>query len=235
MSEETTVSVNFSRPIPLLPQGTARLLPHGVLPVEVTEDRYRQLVSDALDGQGQIGMAVVDGDWPRSDPPDTAPFRPAVCVGQIIDHHRFPDGRYAVAMQGICRAVIKEEIPSEDGRPYRQAMLEPVGLETADEEVLTAVRHQLGDMLSTAPMTDLRDAAAFAHHLRDEQVPTTALLDLLSFVLLTEPGLRYRLLEQADARRRAALVLTELESVRLLLTRAGPQRLAELPKGCCWN
>lgn len=235
MPEETTISVNFSRPIPLLPQSTAKLLPHGVLPLEITDDRHRQLVSDALDGQGQVAMAVFEGNSRSDDAVGDSPIKPAVCVGQIIDHHRFPDGRYAVALQGICRAIIRAEVPPDEERVYRQAMLEPIGLESPDEEALVAVRNQLGDMLSTTPMTDLRDAAAFAHHLRDEQVPTTALLDLLSFVLLTDPALRYRLLEQADARRRAALVVTELESVRVLLARASPQRATETPKGCCWN
>ena len=47
MPEETTVSVNFGRPMPVFPLSSVVLLPHGVLPVNIFEDRYRQMVSDA--------------------------------------------------------------------------------------------------------------------------------------------------------------------------------------------
>src|SRR5580765_1551354 len=114
MSEETTISVNFGKPMPIFPLNSVVLLPHGVLPLHVFEDRYRQMVGDALDGSGQIAMAVFEGaDW-KQEYHCRPPVRPAVCVGQIIQHHKLPDGRYNIALQGICRARILQELPADD-------------------------------------------------------------------------------------------------------------------------
>lgn len=235
MSEETTISVNFSRPMPVLPLSSVVLLPHGVWPVSIVEDRYRQMVSDALDGSGQIAMAVFDGAGWQTDYEGRPPIRSAVCIGQIVQHHKFADGKYAIALQGICRASITHELPASDSPPYRQAMLEPVGLPTVDEEVLRPFRDQIGAILSEAPMTDLRDAAAVVQHLADDDVPTSAILELITLAFLPDPDFRYRFLAEGDAAKRARMVVRELEETRGLLRRASSQRLVEAPKGCSWN
>lgn len=250
MSEETTVSVNFGRPMPLFPLDQVVLLPHGVLPVNVGEEKYRQMVSDALDGAGQIAMAVLEGEGevlgegegtshgethasgPDAGPP---PIRAAVCIGQIVHHHRYPDGRYVIALQGICRAQITHELPPSGSAGYRQAMLEPVGVAAVDEEALAPEREQVVALLSSPPLTDLRDAAAVVQHLADDEVPTSAILELITLAFLPDPDFRYRFLAEGDALRRARMVVRELETTRRLLMRATAQRAVEVPKGCSWN
>src|SRR5262249_33947339 len=154
-------SVNFGRPMPVLPLNSVGLLPNGVMPLSIFEDRYRQLVSDALDGSGQIAVGVLEGgSWHGTDA-DAArpPLRSAGCIGQIVQHHKFPDGKYAIMLQGICRAQIAHELPPSDGAPYRLAMLEPVGLPNVDEEPLAPYRERIAAVLSEPPLTDFKDAA----------------------------------------------------------------------------
>ena len=52
MSDETAIQVNFGRPMPVFPLDQVTLLPQQVLPLHIFEPRYRQMVTDALDGSG---------------------------------------------------------------------------------------------------------------------------------------------------------------------------------------
>ena len=239
MSEESVIRVNFGRPIPLFPLGAVVLMPHGVLPLNIFEDRYRQMVTDVLDATGQIAMAVYE----RPIPDDTAaakgdippPVRPAVCIGQILDHQRLPDGRFQIAVQGVCRARIVHELPMTADCPYRQAMLEPIGLEKIDEAALAPFRHKLQETLAEGPLTELRDSAAVLEHFVNPAIPTSALLELLTLSFITDPGVRYRLLATPEARNRARIIEKELRALAGILSKAAPQRQVEWPKGCSWN
>lgn len=113
MSDETEVRVNFGKPMPIFPLGAVTLLPHRVMPYLIFEPRYRQMVEDAIDGPGQIAVAVFEGDAWRKDYMGTPPIREVVCVGQITRHQKLPDGRFHIALQGVCRARIVEEFLPE--------------------------------------------------------------------------------------------------------------------------
>ncbi|MBL8763437.1 MAG: LON peptidase substrate-binding domain-containing protein [Phycisphaerae bacterium] len=230
-----TIRVDFGRPVPLFPLHVVTLMPHARLGLHAFEDRYKQLVSEALDGPGQIAMAVFAGTTWRREYHANPPLRPAVCVGQIIEHQRLPDGRYNLQLHGICRARIVEEHPPEEGRPYRTAELEPLGLDMPDETELQPARTRLERLLTQAPMTDLRDSAGLLEHIRNEDIPTAALIELFSSWFPGEPELKYRLLSEADAMRRVRIIEGEFTRLRDLLVRAIPQRQVETPKGCCWN
>src|SRR3954467_9840508 len=84
MSEETSIQVNFGRPLPLFPLDAVTLLPQQLLPLHIFEERYRQMVEHALDGSGQLAMAVLDGSGKGEE--GNPPIRPAVCIGQIAQH-----------------------------------------------------------------------------------------------------------------------------------------------------
>src|SRR5690349_21503961 len=129
MSEETSIQVDFGRPIPLFPLEAVTLLPQQLLPLHIFEERYRQMVDQALDGSGQLAMAVLKGEEQSKDLHGRPVIRPAVCIGQIVQHEKLFDGRYNLLIQGVCRARVVEEMPPEEGRLYRMAMLEPVGLD----------------------------------------------------------------------------------------------------------
>lgn len=245
MSEETTeIRVNFARPMPLFPLASVTLMPHAVLPLHIFEPRYRQMVRDALDGPGQIAMAVFDGGRWQDEYHGRPPIRPAVCVGQIVQHQQLEDGRYNVALHGVCRARVIEELPSEAERLYRSAMLEPVGLDRdEDEPGLAEVRQRLSGLLGSEPLTDLKDAQLVAKHLGDEELPTSAILELITCSLLRDAEMRYyhelhyRLLAEGDPKQRAAMIESGLHDLRALLVRARPQRRSDAPppRGCPWN
>ena len=235
MAGEMTIRVNFGKPMPLFPLSSPSLMPQGVLPLNIFEPRYRQMIGDALDSSGQIAMAVFEGGRWMKEYHGRPPLRPAVCVGQIVHHVKLPDDRYAIMLQGICRGKILHEIPPDGEKLYRQAYLEPVGLDMGDETLLAPYRRHLAEALERKPLSDLRNSDQFVEHLRNEDVPTMAIIELLGLTFLSESETRYRLLETGDAESRVQLVSGELHSLESLLNRASPQRAVEQPKGCSWN
>lgn len=252
MSEETSIQVNFGKPMPLFPLDKVTLLPQQVLPLHIFEPRYRQMIEHALDGSGQFAMAVFEGaDW-KQQYHGHPPIRPAVCVGQIMQHEKLPDGRYNVLIQGVCRARIISEVPAEEGRLYRLAMLEPVGLENARNELdeiegegatyvgestpfLSEARERMREMLSEGPLTRMAVAKDVLEYVKNADFHPSALLELVSFTLISDDRLRYKLLAEPSADQRARLILGELDHLSSLIRRAEAQRPEEWPKGCSWN
>lgn len=255
MSEETSIQVNFGRPIPLFPLESVTLLPQQLLPLHIFEERYRQMVEHALDGAGQIAMAVLAGEE-KTNASGQPAIKPAVCVGQIVQHEKLYDGRYNLLIQGVCRARVIEEMPQPDGTHYRAAMLEPVGLDPGtvviaeegeesdeieldlpsdDPEVLVEVRERIGEMLSEGPLTQLVAAEPVLEFVRNTEVPVGPLLELVSFMLITDPRLRYMLLAEGDMETRAGLIMGELKHLSRLIRQAGDQRPQDWPKGMSWN
>jgi uncharacterized protein len=235
MSEEVAIQVNFTRPMPLFPLDAAVLLPQQVLPLHIFEERYRQMVGRALDGPGQIAMGVFRGQRWKQEYHGRPPVRPAVCVGQIIQHEQLPDGRYNVILQGICRARVVEELPPEEGILFRRAMLQPIGVGEADSDALEELRDWLGEALADSPLARMTAAETVLGYVQNEEIPTQALLELVSFTMTSGGEFRYRMLAEGDAARRADLLRAELEHIQGLIRRAQAQHPERWPKGCSWN
>ncbi len=242
MAEEHAIQVNFGKPIPIFPLDGVVLLPQQVLPLHVFEPRYRQMIEHALDGSGQIAMAVFEGtDW-KQQYHARPPLRPAVCVGQIMQHERLPDGRYNVLLQGVCRARITREIAPDDmmteehgPRLYREAMLEPVGVEGDAETQLYGVRERLGELIDEGRLTELKNGGWVLERVRDDEIPTAVLLELVAFALPIRREVKYRLLAEGDAGERAGIVEDELRELVRLVMLSAHQHAGEWPKGCSWN
>lgn len=235
MSEESAIQVNFGKPVPLFPLDTAILLPQQVIPLRIFEPRYKQLVQDVLDGTGQLALAVFAGKRWKQEYHGRPPVRPAVCIGQIVQHEREDGGDYTLLVQGVCRARIAKELPAHDTKLYREAMLEPVGIDLAEETKLYGVRERLGELLEDKPLSELQLVGRVAELIHKEQIPTAVLLELVSFALPTRAEIRYRLLAEGDAAERADLIEHELLGLQHLMRQAKTQHPEHWPKGVSWN
>lgn len=235
MSAEESIRVNFSRPIPLFPLAGVTLLPQQVLPLHIFEPRYRQMVSRSLDAAGQIAMASFRSDAFRDESPTPPPLRPAVCIGQIIQHEQLADGRFNMLLQGVCRARIVDESPHDPERLYREAHLEPIGSQDSDNPALEAIRTRIGEQLTSGSLAELDSAQRILEFVDNDDVPTGALLELLSFTLIDDDETRYRLLEEGEPAGRAEILRKQLDHLESLLRAAARQRDVEWPKGCSWN
>lgn len=127
--------------IPIFPLPRTVLLPGEVLPLQIFEPRYRDMIRDALAGHRVIGMVRLRAD----EEPDSLGV-PTVdttgCVGLIAQHQELPDGRYLMWLLGVERFRIDEELMAETR--YRQVRV------------------------TYTPVTDQADEPASVHPLRAE-------------------------------------------------------------------
>lgn len=244
MAHETmTISVNFARAFPVFPLDSVVLLPHAMLRLFIFERRYRQMVESVLDTNGQIAMGVFSGvEW-KKHYEGQPPIRGAVCLGQITQHERLPDGNYRIWLQGVCRARVVEESDPDGDRLYRTATLAPIGTPEVDESELVGHRESILNLLQSKPLANLPSVSQLlkdvAHRDQsDDPLPTAALLDVLSLSLISKlatPDTQYRLLEEGDPHERARIIGMELRGYRTLLTRANKQFDPMAPGGVTWN
>jgi Lon protease-like protein len=234
-SGDSLISVNFAEPFPLFPLSATMLMPHGIVPLRIFEPRYKQMVADALDGPKQFAMATFRGEQWIHEYHGRPAIRPVVCLGQIMQHMQFEDGTYAIVVQGLCRATVIEELDADEELLYRRAILKPLDVDHPDEGMLESFRHRITEALETDRLADLRGAPGILEHLRNNDIPTSVLIEVLGFQFLADPELRYKLLASDDVTERADIVQHELMNVQRLLRRAQPQRKIETPKGCHWN
>ena len=235
MSEEVAIQVNFSQPRSVFPRDAATLLPQQILPLNIFEERYCQMVTHALDSAGQIAMGIFQGSRWKQEYHGRPPLRSAACIGQIMQHESLPDGRFNIILQGVCRARIARELPAEKGILYRRALLRPVGVRAIDEEALDTMREWLGDVLSDGPLEQMRVAETVLGYVHNDEIPTSALLELISFTMTGNGELRYKLLAEGNPTRRAQLLKNELLHLQEMIQAAKSQHPERWPKGVSWN
>jgi Lon protease-like protein len=173
--------------LPLFPLPNVVLFPNVCLPLHVFEPRYREMVSDALDGDRIIGMVLLRPGW-EGDYEGRPEIYQVGCAGLITHAERTVDGRYNVVLRGFEKFRISRE---DQERSYRRAEVDPI-LETmneADREVMRAERRRLETLLVPQPegrgvdpkmppsMPDEELVNALAQYLDLEVVEKQALLE----------------------------------------------------------
>ena len=171
--------------IPIFPLPNAVLFPNVFLPLHIFEPRYRSMVSDALEGDRIIGMALLQPGWEGryEGCPRVYPIGSAGLVSHV---ETLGDGRYNIILRGLEKYRIVEEIEPSAAVAYRRARIEAL-----DEPVSDSVReflHRerpriealLGREASRITSTTISDADlvnALAQYLDLEVVERQALLE----------------------------------------------------------
>jgi Lon protease-like protein len=107
--------------LPIFPLASVLLLPGGRLPLNVFEPRYRNMTVDALGGDRLIG--IVQPRRPETASPagsvgDREEVFDTGCAGRITEFAETDDGRFLIALSGLCRFRIAAELPMVRG--YRR-------------------------------------------------------------------------------------------------------------------
>jgi hypothetical protein len=233
--ERRSIQVNFGRAFPLFPLDGVVLLPHALLKLFIFEPRYRQMVEHALDGPGFIAMAVFEGGAWRQQYHGQPPIRRCVCLGKIVQHERLADGNYHILLQGVCRARIVLEFPAEADRLYRTAHLEPIETRERGEDDLFILRDGVVASLRAGPLPELAAVRSVLDELDEREVPTPALLEVVTLSVLNDKPVQYRLLSEGDIFKRGEIVERELGRLRHLLEQAKGQHDPDAPPGVTWN
>ncbi len=173
--------------IPLFPLPNVVLFPNVCLPLHIFEPRYREMVSDALDGDRIIGMVLLRPGW-EGDYEGRPAIYPVGCAGLISHAERLSDGRYNIVLRGLEKFRVVREDPE---RAYRVAEVDAI-LEQAsegDRGEIRAERRRLEALLVPQPegrgvdpkmppsMPDEDLVNALAQYLELEVVEKQALLE----------------------------------------------------------
>jgi Lon protease-like protein len=194
--------------VPVFPLAGALLLPNGQMPLNVFEPRYLQMVDDALGGDRLIGMIQ-----PALDAPQISLVPPLCrigCLGRVTQFSEAGDGRYQIALSGVTRFRIVEEIASD--LPYRRCRISLDGF--AD---LAAPREGEDDVDRTALLRTFRDYLE-ANDLEADwesvnRASNAGLVTALAMMSPWGPSEKQALLESPDhaARARTLIAITEME------------------------
>ena len=101
MADETSIQVNFARPVPLFPLEAAALLPQQVLPLHIFEPRYQAMIRECLTVDRSFGIVLIREGSEAADPL-AVPYLVGTSA-RIIDHKDIGDGRMDVVAFGPDR------------------------------------------------------------------------------------------------------------------------------------
>jgi Lon protease-like protein len=188
--------------IPIFPLPNVVLFPSVFLPLHIFEQRYRQMVEDALAGDRIIGMVLLRPGWePHYD--ERPAVYPVGCAGVITHSERLDDGRFNIVLRGMEKFRIAGE---EDGRSYRVARVESVREPGADacRDEMRLERRRLEALLVPQPIGS-----------PDVKVPTSMpdedLVNALAQYLEFDPVEKQALLEREGLLERCRSLIELLE------------------------
>jgi len=196
--------------LPVFPLSGALLLPRGHLPLNIFEPRYLHMIDDAL-GLGRI-FGMVQPAEPEGDPVnDHAALFPVGCAARIVSFEESTDGRYMIALRGLCRFRIGDEVPIENGYRRCHADYSAFGGDLAEDNsriddrgrLLIAVRRYLEMQSIEVDWGSLEDTA-------DE-----ALVTSLAMICPFEPREQQALLTSPDLQTRGKLLASLMEMALL--------------------
>ena len=94
--------------IPVFPLSNAIFFPRTILPLNIFEDRYLQLVDDCMKGNRMFGMVQ-----PRNRKDLSPEVYNVGCLGKIISFNETSDKRFIISLVGLTRFRIKKELKKE--------------------------------------------------------------------------------------------------------------------------
>src|SRR6201986_812609 len=189
----------------ILPLRNTVLFPGVVIPITVGRDKSIKLIRDANKGSRMIGV-VSQKDVAIEDPT----FKQLNTVGTvalIIKMLQMPDGNTTVILQGKKRFMLKDEVQSE---PYIKATIQPFQEVKAKEDkefkaMVSSIKDMAMSIIQLSP--NIPSEAGIA--IRNIE-STSFLINFISSNMNADMLAKQHLLEEANLRKRANLVLEHL-------------------------
>lgn len=195
--------------LPLFPLTGSLLLPGGLLPLHIFEPRYCNLVQDAMDEHGMMGIIqpeVADPEDNQGSGIDAPALYSIGCAGTIDQVQELPQGRYLIILKGVRRFRLEDELALERG--YRRARVSYGEFRVDDLDLMADVEAR--------PLLDALERFGSSQGLaldmdKLEQVSGLVLMNGLAMNLPFAPAEKQALLEADDVRLRHQLLLDLLE------------------------
>jgi hypothetical protein len=196
--------------LPVFPLTGCILLPGNLLPLNIFELRYRNLVADVLAAERCFGMIqpirpLADNRAPFDLPRASPELYRVGCAGRMEACEPQPDGRYLIVLKGVRRFRTVRELPLRRG--YRVFEVDYTGFERDIEEWHSPVDASplLGAIEEMA-----REGRLEVELERARELPPAALVNALAATLPFAPAEKQAMLEARGPSERAEILLTLL-------------------------
>jgi uncharacterized protein len=195
--------------VPIFPLPGAILFPRSQLPLHIFEPRYREMVQDAIDGDGQIAMIQPH----RIDDDNSAPLYAVGCIGELAGVEELEDGRFNIVLLGLNRFRLVGQ--AELDTPYRCADVDVEAFDDSEPPPLPLMQRaeverearRLGEAMGLAV-----DWGAVAR--LDDELLVNAIAQVAPF----DVGAKQALLEQPTLDGRADLLVQLMQFHRAAVT-----------------
>ena len=203
--EEEMNNEEMPEVLSILPLRNTVLFPGVVIPITVGRDKSIKLIRDANKGNRMIGV-VAKQDVGIEDP-NFSQLNKIGTIALIIKMLQMPDGNTTVIIQGKKRFVLKDEVQSE---PYIKATVEPFKEIKAKEDkefkaMVSSIKDMAMNIIQLSP--NIPSEAGIA--IRNIE-STSFLINFISSNMNADMAAKQRLLEVANLRERANMVLEHL-------------------------
>ena len=203
------VPEQFSGRARLFPLPNLVLFPHVIQPLHVFEDRYVEMLHEALADDRLIAMALLDTGW-EHDYEGRPPLAPVACLGRIINCQAQPANRYNLLLMGLRRVRIVREL--EPHRSFREAEVEVIEDEysPAHAETRAALHRKLVTAFEKM-LPRIADADELFNQLSMSSLSLGTLCDVISYALDLEVHDKQMLLAEKNVDWRAKMLLKRLK------------------------
>lgn len=177
------------------------LLPGGIQPLFIFEERYRRMLEHALstDRVFAIGDRRRDGS-----------VRPIVTAGLIISAVRAADGTSQLVLQGIHRMRITGWQQEE---PFLIAMVEPFETDPGPAEKVHELSQEVEALLEQFTLPEIAGNLILLRQLLSQRNDPSFTCDLVASLALRRPAISRALLEERRLLKRLEILIRELKRV----------------------
>ncbi|MBK8716873.1 MAG: LON peptidase substrate-binding domain-containing protein [Deltaproteobacteria bacterium] len=150
MLDDVELAEDVLTALPIFPLPNVVLLPGIVLPLNVFEPRYVDLVDHVIAHHRHVGVPLLRPGFERNYE-GRCEVEPVFGIGRLLSHQRLPDGRRFIRLEGVRRVRALEELSCVTR--FRQLQVELLPEESPDDddrvEVLKAQLERISKSLPT--------------------------------------------------------------------------------------
>jgi Lon protease-like protein len=193
--------------VPIFPLPNTVLFPKTLVPLYIFEERYRTMIKEVLEAEGELVIALLRVGWELNYSGNSEVHRIA-CLGKIENYEELEGGKYNIVVVGLHRVRLVNEIPHS---PYRLAEVEKIENMAWDENAADVVsrRNHLGGLF--ARFTELATGGGQRAAELMPQLDFESLVNMVAATLNLPVEQKQALLEMDDVRLRCDVLIPVLQ------------------------
>jgi len=195
--------------LPLFPLPNAILFPGVVMPLHLFEPRFRALAEHCVAGPRLMALGTLMPGY-EGNYEGRPPIHPILTVGAIAAERRHPDGRWDIALRGVSRVELIDELPPTE--PFRMIRARKV------RELERNSDRAAGENLRSAVVQVANQIPALWPQLSPQLVSARApgqLADVVAGTFIESHGLRRGLLDELSVSKRLDILQEALAQILL--------------------